>query len=609
VKVLYVNSGPSQVHEPIDRYIDLTFSEMDIEYKLFDLTAHLEYFNAAFSCIKQIRDIDYSNDYLRKYATAPLLYLVNDFEPDLVFTMHGNYMPANAIEAIKKMGSITALWSVDDPYEIDDILGYVSPYDYVFTVESAAVDIYREFGCKNVYQLPLAAFPKVHNHRTVAPQFRSDVCFIGSGFYNRIELFDEIADYLVESGLNVKIIGLWWDELESYHKLKKSISNKLVHAADTAKYYAGAKINLNLHRSPDAAAHFHGNERKVEAYSPNNRTFEIASCGGFQLLDNNRPELNKYFDIGREVDVFSSAEDLIKKIDYYIKNAEKREEMARRARERCLKEHTFRNRLEFVLEKTIKRDVAGMISQVVDSVNGNGSYLGKKDSSYYQGANRFIIQAVPSSAKRVLDIGCGEGLLGEILKSLGVKEVFGVEISEAAAEKAKKRLDKVIVGDIEEVDLPFKNGYFDCIVYSDVLEHLKDPWRILSRQKRFLAVGGQVVASIPNILYLPVVKELLRGRWRYEHAGVLDNTHLRFFTLRELVHMFRWVGYEIEDIQGIDLPPVDKEEVKAFIKKIRPLNIIPESLMAEVQYTQYLVVAKKVKNDSKQGAGLCLVKS
>jgi len=609
VKVLYVSSGPSKVHQPIDRYIDLTFREMDIEYSFFDLTAHVELFKLAFDTVRDDYDIDYSAFYLLKYAAAPILQASSDFEPDLVLTMRGACIPATTVNAIKKMGAVTALWAVDDPYEIDQVLEYARIYDFVFTVEKAAVDIYREAGCRNVFQLPLAAFPGVHESRPVAPSFESDICFIGSGFYNRTELFDEIADYLVDGGLNVKIIGQWWDELKSFKKLKRFVSNELVYAADAAKYYTGAKINLNIHRAPDAAAHFQGNERSIEAFSPNNRTFEIAACGGFQLVDNTRPDLNKYFEVGREIDTFSTPEELIKKIDLYLGSEEKRKEMAHRAKQRCLEQHTFRHRLEFILEKTLAKDHKDIISQVVSSVNGDGAYLGEKDNSYYQAVNPFIVQAVPSTAKRVLDIGCGEGALGEVLKSLGIKEVCGVEINEAAASKAKKRLDKVIVGDIEEVELSFKNNYFDCIVYGDVLEHLKDPWRVLGRQRKFLAVGGKVIASIPNVLYLPVIKDLLRGRWRYEHAGVLDNTHLRFFTLRELIYMFNWAGYEIEDVKGLDLPPVDQEEVKEFVKKIKPLNIIPESLLTEMQYTQYLITAKKVKSNSKQGAGLCLVKS
>lgn len=370
MKVLYVSSGPCKVHEPIDRYIHLTFSEMNIDYKFFDLSAHFGFFDRAFKHIRREYGIDYSFDSFCKYASAPLLHVVNEFEPDLVFTMQGINLPKGIVSAFKKMGALTAAWIVDDPYEIDGALSFAGDYDYVFTVESGAIDVYRGLGYKNVFHLPLAAFPGVHADRPVASQFESDVCFIGSGFYNRIEFFDGLADYFIDSGLQVRIIGQWWDSLRSFTKLRKSILDRLVYAADAAKYYAGAKINLNLHRASDAAANYQGNAYNITARSPNNRTFEIAACGGFQLVDNARSELNKYFEIGKEVDTFSSPDELIEKIEYYLNHEEKRKEMARRARERCLKEHTFHERLEFVLEKTSGRSFQTFTADAVKSAGG-----------------------------------------------------------------------------------------------------------------------------------------------------------------------------------------------------------------------------------------------
>lgn len=607
MKVLYVNSGPSPFHESIDRYIDLTLSEMAVDYKLFDLTAHIKFFDIAFDHVRQSYDIDYSADSLHTYASAALLQVVSEFEPDLVLTIRGASIPAAIVRSIKKMGVATALWVVDDPFEIDYVLEYADVYDYVFTVEANAVDVYRQSGCSNVFHLPLGVFPKVHKKMSV-PHYESDVCLVGSGTFNRIELVDEIADYMVKSGLKVRIVGQWWDSLKSFSKLKDSISNKVVYAADAAKYFAGAKININLHRALDDDSYYDGNKRRVMAFSPNVKTFEIAACGRFQLVDNSRADLGKYFDIGREIDVFSSADELVKKIKHYMKDEEKREEIARTARERCLHEYTYRERLQFIIETTLKKDTGSLISEVLASTDGTNSYVHKKDNAYYQKINRSIIQAVPSTAKRVLSIGCGEGLLGEMLKSLGVKEVYGVEAKEVAADRARERLEKVIIGDIEEIELPFRNGFFDFIIYGDVLERLRDPWRVLARQRRFLSANGQILAALPNTLYLPIIKDLLRGHWHYEKNGVLDTTSLRFFTLREIVHMFRWAGYQVEQVEGITNGFVDFKEANAFIKRMKPLDIIPESLTAEVQYAQYVVVAKKAKIDSRQGAGLCLVK-
>ena len=607
MKVLYVNSGPSPFHESLDRYIDLTLSEMDVDYRLFDLTAHIKFFDIAFDHVRQSYDIDYSADSLHTYASAALLQVVSEFEPDIVLTIRGSCIPASIVCSIKKMGVATALWVVDDPFEIDSALEYAGVYDYVFTVEANAVDVYRQFGCANVFHLPFAAFPKVHKKMSVS-HYESDVCLVGSGLFNRIELVDEIAEHLVKSGLKVRIVGQWWDSLKSFSKLKDVISNKVVYAADAAKYYAGAKININIHRSLDDDSHYDGNKRRVMAFSPNAKTFEIAACGRFQLVDTSRADLGKYFDIGREIDVFSSPDELVKKIDHYLKNEKKREEMAGLAKERCLHGYTYRERLQFILETTLKKDSANLISDILLSANGSNAYIHNKDNAYYQKINRSIIQAVPSTAKRVLSIGCGEGLLGEMLKSLGVKEVYGVEVKEAVADRARGRLEKVIVGDIEEIELPFRNGFFDFIIYGDVLERLHDPWRVLAKQRRFLSANGQILAALPNTLYFPVIKDLLKGHWHYEKDGVLDTTNLRFFTLREIVHMFRWAGYQVEQVEGLTNGLTDFNEAHEFIKRLKPLDIVPESFAAEVQYAQYVVVAKKAKADSRQGAGLCLVK-
>lgn len=138
--------------------------------------------------------------------------------------------------------------------------------------------------------------------------------------------------------------------------------------------------------------------------------------------------------------------------------------------------------------------------------------------------------------KTVLDVGCSSGYVAERLKRNGC-EVIGIEINPSSAKKAKKYCKKVIVGDAEEIKLPYKN-YFDVILLSDVLEHLKDPWSFLRKTRDYLKDDGKIVASIPNICFLYYRLKIMLGKFHYQDGGVFERTHLRFFvykSARELV--------------------------------------------------------------------------
>ena len=165
------------------------------------------------------------------------------------------------------------------------------------------------------------------------------------------------------------------------------------------------------------------------------------------------------------------------------------------------------------------------------------------DPVYFGHARPEVLALVPATARRVLDIGCGAGRLGEALKARQQAEVVGIELDEAAAAAARQRLDEVIVGDIERLDLDFPPGSFDAIVCGDILEHLREPDRLLRRARGWLAADGRLVASIPNVRHHSVVRSLLEGNWTYESAGLLDRTHLRFFTRREIEKLLFRAGF------------------------------------------------------------------
>ncbi|MBI5098519.1 MAG: glycosyltransferase [Nitrospirae bacterium] len=173
-----------------------------------------------------------------------------------------------------------------------------------------------------------------------------------------------------------------------------------------------------------------------------------------------------------------------------------------------------------------------------------------KTGDYYRQERREVEALIPKNTIKVLDVGCGEGIFGKRLLERGVKEVIGVEVNPDACLQARKNLSSLVNGNIEEVELDFDEGHFDCIVLADILEHLKNPLLTLKKLKKYVSDSGTIVASIPNIRYWGIINMLIEGHWKYGDYGILDKTHLRFFTKKEIEKLFADAGFEITDINA-----------------------------------------------------------
>jgi 2-polyprenyl-3-methyl-5-hydroxy-6-metoxy-1,4-benzoquinol methylase len=170
-------------------------------------------------------------------------------------------------------------------------------------------------------------------------------------------------------------------------------------------------------------------------------------------------------------------------------------------------------------------------------------------ANYYHFARPELVNLLSHTPRVVLDIGCAGGATGMLLKqTYPGTTVHGIEINEEAASLASTRLDRVLRENVEKLDFlraGFEHGSVDAVFLPDVLEHLYDPWHLLLRLKPFLSTDAQVIASVPNSRNLWLIAELSAGNFDYEEAGLLDVTHIRFFTRKTALALFTQTGYSI----------------------------------------------------------------
>ena len=162
--------------------------------------------------------------------------------------------------------------------------------------------------------------------------------------------------------------------------------------------------------------------------------------------------------------------------------------------------------------------------------------------------NPDLLALIPASARRLVEIGCSSGALAREFKRIAPDcHYLGVEIDPAYAELARRYCDEVMVRDLDVADEGFWQACSDrdCWIFGDTLEHLKDPWAALGRIRSLIPSSGSVVACIPNVQHWSMQVKLSVGDFRYCNSGLLDRTHLRWFTRKTIFESFREAGFEI----------------------------------------------------------------
>ena len=178
-------------------------------------------------------------------------------------------------------------------------------------------------------------------------------------------------------------------------------------------------------------------------------------------------------------------------------------------------------------------------------------YLTKK-TDYFSLEREVFKNSIKGKNLKILDIGCGTGILGAFLKREQNCFVAGVEINQSAFQSALSNLDQVVKGNFETIDLPFENNFFDVVVMGDVLEHLVNPINSLNKIHPLLKENGEILITVPNIKHWKVVSKLIfNDSWQYEDWGILDYTHMRFFTKKSIKNIIVNQNYSISKIDRI----------------------------------------------------------
>lgn len=210
--------------------------------------------------------------------------------------------------------------------------------------------------------------------------------------------------------------------------------------------------------------------------------------------------------------------------------------------------------------------------------------LSSKPRGYYERERAELLKCMPQGIRTTLEFDCGFGCFSALRKARLHTESWAVEIHQEAAQEAAEKLDKVIQGDTPGSIAQIPDNHFDCVIFFDVLRHLVDPYSLLLAVKARLTENGVLIASIPNVRYLPAFVDLMvHGNWQYRDEGVPDKTPLRFFTRKSIINTFQQLGFRILTLEGIH---------PTRSRTCRRLNLVLLNARSDARYMQFVVVAE-----------------
>jgi spore maturation protein CgeB len=267
------------------------------------------------------------------------------FNPQVIIFFHHFIKEfTDEMERLDKLSCHKVYWEFENPWEIDYTIQIAPHFSFVFTQDRTSMAEINSFYNGKAIYVPHAADPESCKKVNVPFQFRSDLCFIGAAYPSRLKFFREVLPQLKD--YKVIIGGTGWEFLPDIQGQK--IINTGVDSFDYVRYVQGAKVNVNLHRLSDEMPI--ANKNNIQASSPNNRFFEIYMCGGFQLVDSVRPDLEQFYP---DVHSFSSVGEFIEMFHYWTELNEARKREAKDMYEQTLEKHTYERRFIDIISKVI----------------------------------------------------------------------------------------------------------------------------------------------------------------------------------------------------------------------------------------------------------------
>ncbi|MGI6680661.1 MAG: CgeB family protein [Bdellovibrionota bacterium] len=245
-----------------------------------------------------------------------------------------------ALTSLRQMGIITVLWFVEDYLRFTYWEQMAPFYDYIFTIQKdECIRAIKKAGCPSVFYLPVACDETVHKEQILSKEdierWGSPISFFGAGYHNRQQFFATMCE------LPFKIWGTEWPKCKPFDRMVQEGGRRLT-PEEYTKVFNATTININLHSSTECD----GVEPDGDFVNP--RTIELASSKAFQLVDR-RTLLGEMFKEGEEIITYSSRDELLEKIDYYLNNEDARKEVIEKSYARAMKDHTYTSRIREML--------------------------------------------------------------------------------------------------------------------------------------------------------------------------------------------------------------------------------------------------------------------
>jgi len=261
--------------------------------------------------------------------------IVTTNKPDYYFFLDHEHFHDH-YKTLKRRAKV-AIWLLEDPYEIDLSEYICQSVDVAFSMDMSGVELRRK-NSDNIHLLPLGFNRDVFNIKEPYQPHMTDILLVGVAFPKRVKVAKSLAIYCHENGLKLKIIGLWWDREKSNKVLMQYVDNRIISELELASYYANTKIAIEINR--DLNTH---NDRRIPGSTPG-RGFGSCACNTFTLT-NMRKTLSNFFNIGKEIEVARTPDEVINKVQIYLGNEAKRKEVALNGYRRVLTEHTLDHRV------------------------------------------------------------------------------------------------------------------------------------------------------------------------------------------------------------------------------------------------------------------------